>query len=158
MKLTIIAAHDLNYGIGYENQLPWRLPADLAFFKAHTFGKAILMGRKTFESIGKPLTGRQNIVLTTQNIQIPEVDVISDINTFASLGLDELFICGGASIYQYFLPLAHELIITEVNARCKADAHFPKYAKQEFEEHVLGMHPVDEKNQYAMVFKQYVRR
>jgi len=157
MKLTIIAAHDLNLGIGYQNQLPWRLPADLAFFKSKTFGKPILMGRKTFESIGKPLPGRQNIVVSGQGISIAGVDVIQDLKQLSQFSFQELIICGGSSIYQYFLPFADEMIITIVEAKCQVDAYFPDYEKSAFKENHLGVHPADEKNQYIMVFKQYIR-
>lgn len=157
MKLTIIAAHDLNQGIGYQNQLPWRLPADLAFFKSKTLGKPVLMGRKTFESIGRPLPGRQNIVVSGQGISIAGVDVIQDLKQLSQFNLQELIICGGSSIYQYFLPFTDEMIITIVEAECQVDSYFPVYDKSAFKENNIGVHPADEKNQYNMVFKQYIR-
>ena len=155
MKLTIIAAHDLNHGIGYHNQLPWRLPADLAFFKASTYGKPILMGRKTFESIGRPLPGRQNMVLTRQALTIAGVEIVTDMK---QLHQREVMIIGGASIYQQFLPLVDEMLITEVQATTQVDSYFPAYDKALFEETVINQQPADDNNQYAMIFKRYIRK
>lgn len=157
MKLRLIAAHDLNYGIGYENQLPWQLPADMAFFKAKTLGKPILMGRKTFESIGRPLPGRRNIVLTSKVMKVSGIEIISDISQINDLNLQELMIIGGSSLYQYFLPIVDEMLITEVNAHTRADTYFPFYEKGSFKELILGQQVADESNQYAMTFKQYLR-
>ena len=157
MKLTIITAHDLNFGIGYENKLPWHLPADMAFFKAKTLGKAILMGRKTFESIGRPLPGRRNLVLTSSPMRTKGIEVLSDINDCRTLNIDELMIIGGSSVYQYFLPMIDEMFVTEVKANAKVDTYFPVYEKGAFEETVLGYHSADEINQYAMEFKHYIR-
>ena len=95
MKITLIAACDKARGIGFQGQLPWHLPADLAFFKRQTLGKTILMGRKTYESIGRPLPGRRNVVITGQQLIIPGIEVIHDLSAMWQLKVDELMVIGG---------------------------------------------------------------
>jgi dihydrofolate reductase len=158
MKISMIAAHDLNMGIGYKNNLPWHLPADFAFFKTNTLGKTILMGRKTFESIGKPLPGRRNIVLSRQQLDIDGVETIQHVDAIKQLDLDELMIIGGSSLYELFLPTANQILLTEVQASFCVDTYFPSFEQSLFAKTILATHPADDKNPYAMVFKQYSRR
>ena len=131
MKTSIIVAMGTNNVIGIDNQLPWHLSADLKYFKATTMGKPILMGRKTFESIGRPLPGRTNIVMTRdQSWSADGVSVVHDIEAAKAVamadGADELMIIGGAEIYKQTLASADRLYVTEVTLAPKGDAYFPE--------------------------------
>ena len=125
--LTLIVATERHNGIGINNNLPWRLPEDLAFFKRTTTGHPILMGRKTFESIGRPLPNRRNIVITRNpDWQHEGVETAGSLQQAADLAGDgEVFVIGGAQIYADALPLASRLIVTEIDADFACDAFFP---------------------------------
>ena len=125
--LTLIVATERHNGIGINNALPWRLPEDLAFFKRTTTGHPILMGRKTFESIGRPLPNRRNIVITRNpDWQHEGVDTAGSLQQAADLAGDgEVFVIGGAQIYADALSLASRLIVTEIDADFACDAFFP---------------------------------
>jgi dihydrofolate reductase len=134
MKIALIVAASQNNVIGLDNQLPWHLPEDLQYFKAVTMGKPILMGRKTYDSIGRPLPGRTNIVLTRDaNWSAEGVVVVNDLDSAtaasekacAAAGVDELMIIGGEQIYRKFLPVAEKLYLTKVEAVVEGDAYFP---------------------------------
>jgi dihydrofolate reductase len=134
MKISLIVAASQNNVIGLNNQLPWHLPEDLQYFKAVTMGKPILMGRKTYESIGRPLPGRTNIVLTRDaNWSAEGVVVVNDLDSAraasekacVTAGVDELMIIGGEQIYRKFLPVADKLYLTKVEAVVEGDAYFP---------------------------------
>ncbi len=136
MKVSLIAAVAANGVVGCNNQLPWYLPEDLKYFKRITMGKPILMGRKTFASIGKPLPGRTNIVLSRQaDLQLPGVRVVPNVESGVELasaiasgdGCEELMIIGGADIDPLGLPLAQRLYLTEVQAAVAGDAYFPDF-------------------------------
>ncbi|MGZ3239458.1 MAG: dihydrofolate reductase [Burkholderiaceae bacterium] len=126
--LTIIVATDTQRGIGINNQLPWRLPEDLAFFKRTTSGHPIIMGRKTFDSIGRPLPNRRNIVITRNPEWKHEgVEAVTSLQAAAKLvGDTEAFIIGGAQIYVEALPLTDRLIVTEIDKTFNCDAFFPQ--------------------------------
>ncbi|OON94394.1 MAG: diacylglycerol kinase [Candidatus Epulonipiscioides saccharophilum] len=125
--ISMIAAVANNGVIGMDNNLPWRIKEDLAFFKRMTKNKTVIMGRKTFESIGKPLAGRKNVVLTsTANIKDTEV-VNNFTQTLEIAKLDNAFIIGGAKIYELFLPYTDVLYITEVNLNVAGDTLFPEF-------------------------------
>ncbi|MFZ6744602.1 dihydrofolate reductase [Undibacterium sp. JH2W] len=126
-SLSIIVATDSKQGIGINNKLPWHLPEDLAHFKRTTSGHAIVMGRKTFESIGRPLPNRRNIVVTRNpEWQHAGVEVVASLDAARALLSNELaFIIGGAQIYQQSLDLADELIVTEIQQEFACDAFFP---------------------------------
>ncbi|MEM9080896.1 MAG: dihydrofolate reductase [Verrucomicrobiota bacterium] len=130
-KLIAIVAHDPNRLIGRDGDLPWHLPGDLAFFKRTTSGHPILMGRKTFDSIGRPLPKRQNIILTRDpQWSADGTTIIQHPDQLPSLQLSQpepVFIIGGAQIYQLFLPLLDELIVTHVHQTHQGDTHFPEY-------------------------------
>ena len=131
MHLTAIVAHDPNRLIGAGGDLPWHLPADLAFFKKTTSGHPIVMGRKTFESIGRALPKRQNIVLTRDPSWTADgVTVIHSPGELTQLAIeqpDPVYIIGGAEIYLQFLPLLDELLVTQVHAAYQGDTYFPEY-------------------------------
>ena len=131
MILTAIVAMTPEHIIGKEGELPWNLPDDLKFFKGHTSGHPIVMGRKTFDSIGRPLPKRQNIVITrdpdwshngVEMIQNPE-----DLNNFQLIN-QRVFIIGGEQIYRFFLPILNEIIITHVTDYHEGDTYFPEYS------------------------------
>lgn len=123
-----IAAMSLNCVIGNGNQIPWHLPEDFKWFKATTTGHVIVMGRKTFESIGKPLPNRETIVLTRGAWSHPGVKTIHSLDELPALvGDKQVFICGGAQIYEQTLPLCAELFLTLVKREVAGDAFFPKF-------------------------------
>ncbi|MBB3169994.1 type 3 dihydrofolate reductase [Simiduia aestuariiviva] len=133
-EIALIVAKAENDTIGRDNQLPWHLPDDLAYFKRVTMGKPIIMGRKTFESIGRPLPGRPNIVITRQPDWLAEgVTVCNSVEQAIALGcnmaeqagVDEAMVIGGSEIYRQALPLASRLYLTQVHAEVPGDAHFP---------------------------------
>ncbi|MEM7262589.1 MAG: dihydrofolate reductase [Planctomycetota bacterium] len=127
MRISLIVATDLDGVIGRDGTLPWRLPADLAYFKRTTMGCPIIMGRKTYESIGRPLPGRQNVVLTRDASFVADgCDVVTDLDAaLAAVGeVDEVFVIGGAQIYAAFLDRADRLHHTVVHTRVAGDTRF----------------------------------
>ncbi len=143
ITLSIIVAMANNRAIGKDNQLLWHLPEDLQYFKRVTMGKPIVMGRKTFESIGRPLPGRLNIVITRQTEWSHEgVKVVNTIDDALKLaeaqslidGVDEVMVIGGAEIYQTSLPQAQRLYLTRVDAHIDGDAFFPEINNNEWTE------------------------
>ncbi|MAY41800.1 MULTISPECIES: dihydrofolate reductase [unclassified Neptuniibacter] len=143
MKLAIIVAQDKNRAIGIENKLPWHLPEDLRYFKRVTMGKPIIMGRNTFDSIGRPLPGRVNIVVSRQEGYSPEgVKVVNSLEAATELaesiclidGVDEAMIIGGAQIYSQAIGVADRLYLTEVDAEINGDAWFPEFDRSAWNE------------------------
>ncbi len=136
-RISVIAALAKNRVIGIENRLPWRLPEDLAHFKALTFNHPILMGRKTFESLGRPLPGRTNIVIT-RNPGYRKDGCLVAASIPAAIALcedaDEIFFIGGAELYAQAIPLADRLYLTEVDIEAEGDAWFPEYDRSAFRE------------------------
>jgi dihydrofolate reductase len=127
--LIAIAAVARNRGIGIQNKLPWHIPEDFAFFKRTTMGQALVMGRKTYESIGRPLPGRTTIVLSRSGFSAPQVLTASNWEECWQLAPDKtLFLAGGAALYQEALPWCSELLITHVDAEPMADAFFPDWS------------------------------
>ncbi|MER1957387.1 MAG: dihydrofolate reductase [Solibacillus sp.] len=128
--ISLIVAHDKNYVIGYENGMPWHLPGDLKYFKDMTMGKPIIMGRKTFESIGRPLPGRRNIVITRNDkYHAQGIETVSSLDAALALVKDvpEIMVIGGAQIFEQAMPLADKLYITLINHEFKGDTYFPRY-------------------------------
>ncbi len=157
--LTLIVATERHNGIGINNTLPWRLPEDLAFFKRTTTGHPILMGRKTFESIGRPLPNRRNIVITRNPAwQHEGVDTAGSLQQAADLAGDgEVFVIGGAQIYADALPLAARLIVTEIDADFACDAFFPAIDSAVWKEVSREPHQSAEQG-FAYAFVIYHRR
>lgn len=156
-SLTLIVATDRKNGIGINNALPWRLPEDLAFFKRTTTGHTIIMGRKTFDSIGRPLPNRRNIVITRNpQWQHEGVEAVSSLQAAAALvGEGEAFVIGGAQIYGEALPLASRLIVTEIDAEFACDAFFPELDLAVWAETSRESHHSDGQNfDYAFVIYQ----
>lgn len=127
--ISIIVATDISRGIGKDNKLLWDIPEDLSHFKRTTLGKAIVMGRKTYESIGRPLPGRDTIVLTTNPEYSAEgVQIVGSIEEVLELNAhgNEIMICGGAQIYEQFLPYVDRIYLTTVYSEYEADTYFPE--------------------------------
>lgn len=159
-RISIIAALARNRVIGIENRLPWKLPEDLAHFKALTLGYPILMGRKTFESLGRPLPGRTNIVITRNPDYRPEgCKVAASIaDAVASCGeASEVFFIGGAELYRQVLPLADRLYLTEVKIDAEGDAWFPEYDRAAFREVGRESHRGEKADRLAFDFVVYDR-
>ncbi len=155
MRLSIIVAMDKNQLIGKNNALPWYLPADLAYFKKTTLGKTVLMGRKTYDSIGKPLSNRRNVVVSrTADFKASGCEVVSSIDAALALAKNdnEIIVMGGASFYQQILPRVDRLYITEIEGEFEGDSHFPKFNRDDFLETNRQSHPADAKNSYPYHF------
>ncbi len=155
MRLTIIAAIGRNGEIGRGGGLPWRLPADLAFFKRTTTGHAVIMGRKTFDEVKKPLPGRENIVVTRNRGFAAEgvVAVASLDEAIAHCsGRGEAFVIGGAEIYRQALPVADRMILSRIDGEFEADTYFPAYDSFAWREVSRERHEADEKNRWACEF------
>jgi dihydrofolate reductase len=163
VKLTIVVAVADNGVIGHKNTLPWHLPADLRHFKSTTMGKPILMGRKTHESIGRPLPGRLNIVLTTQPDYLAEgCRVVHSIDEAIELvegeGGDEVMVIGGAKLYEDALPRADRIHLTRVHADFAGDTWFPELEVGDWMEIASEQQQADTDNAYACTFLTLVRR
>ena len=150
-----LAALVLNGVIGSGNRMPWHLPADLKRFKALTWGKPMLMGRKTLDAIGKPLPGRRNLVLTRgTDLRIPGIEIVHSVEEALAVcaGAPELMVIGGAEVYRLFLPLAQRMHLTRVHAPIVGDTRFPNCDWNEWRKLERSTHPADERNRYAMTF------
>ena len=156
---TIIAAMDRNRLIGVENDLPWRLSADLQNFKKLTSGNAIIMGRKTWDSLGRPLPKRHNIVITrNKDFTAEGCTVVNSLEeALKAAGDDKAYIIGGGQIYSMSLELADEMILTEVDTEAKGDAWFPKFDKSTWTLKSKESFQADEKNEHPFSFCHYVK-
>jgi len=155
MRIAIIVAMAGNRVIGRNNQLPWRIPADLRHFRALTMGKPIIMGRKTYESIGRPLPGRDNIVITADRLyQAEGCQVVYSIDQAlqAAGRCEEALIIGGANLYRQTLEYADRLYLTLVKAEPQGDAWFPEVEPQQWREIEREKHKADESNEYDYDF------
>jgi dihydrofolate reductase len=157
--ISLIWAMDDNRTIGKNNDLPWRLPADLAYFKKVTYGHPVVMGRKTYESIGKPLPGRENIIVTRNKDYRPKgVTVVHSLEEVKQTKQEEIFVIGGAQIFEQALPLADRLYVTHIHETFEGDTFFPDFNEEEWKvvKQEQGMR--DEKNPYEFEFIVYERR
>ncbi|WP_019613285.1 type 3 dihydrofolate reductase [Psychromonas ossibalaenae] len=156
MKVSMIAAMAEDRVIGLDNKMPWHLPADLQFFKRVTLGKPVIMGRKTYQSIGRPLPGRKNIVLTRdKNLEIQGVSCVQTVEQALDLvqGVEEVMVIGGATIYQQFLNRATRLYLTFIDFKTQGDTQFPDYqAAADWSESDREAHLADQKNVYNYQF------
>lgn len=149
MRVSLVVAMAENRVIGRDNALPWHLPADLRFFKNLTLGKPIIMGRKTYESIGRPLPGRQNIVLTRDdNFKAPGCDICSSLEQamLAARDAGEVMIIGGAALYDAVLDTADRIYLTEVHSDIQGDTWFPELDPSHWTEISRERHFADERN------------
>ncbi len=142
MSIVLIAAIGKNRELGKQNRLIWRLPQDLQFFKQMTMGKTIVMGRKTFESLPKLLSGRRHVVLSRSKCDFPsEVIVYDSLEQLLFNEEDELFVIGGEQIYQLFLGYASKMYLTLIDAEDKkADAYFPEFCESEWDKTVIDQY------------------
>ena len=160
MKIFLIAAMASNRVIGLENRLPWHLPADLRRFKQLTMGHTVVMGRKTFDSIGRPLPGRSNVVVTRQEGYAPQgVRVVHSIEEAlrTSQG-DEIFVAGGGDIFQQVLPVADRLYLTIIEEAFPGDAYFPEYDESQWRLVDREDHGPTEDAPYSWSFQTFDRQ
>jgi len=160
MIISLIAAMDRNRLIGADNGMPWHLPADFKHFKAVTMGKPVIMGRKTFESIGRPLPGRKNIVVSASGFTADGITVVDSIEKAleAAGDAEEVMVIGGASFYAQMIDRADRMYLTHVDAECQGDAWFPEFNLDDWT--VVGQqhYPADEKNSYSFRVVEYQRK
>jgi dihydrofolate reductase len=152
MRLSLVVAMALNRVIGRDNALPWRLPADLAYFKRVTMGHPVIMGRRTHESIGKPLPGRLNVVVTRQrDFAAPGCVVVGSLDAAwqaAAEGGDEACVIGGTTLFEETLPLADTIHLTEVLAEVEGDTYFPRFRRADWREVEVISQPADARHAY----------
>ena len=153
-RISMIVAMDENGLIGRGGQLPWRLPEDLKHFRRLTLGKTVLMGRKTWDSLGKPLEGRRNWVLSRDPAFRPAgCEVFATLEQALAAHRDEeLVVIGGAELYRQALPLAHTLHLTRVHARVEGDTSFPAWTPSDFKQTAVVEHPADAHHAHAYSF------
>jgi dihydrofolate reductase len=157
---SIVVAYDKNFGIGAGNDLLWMrdLPADLTHFKELTTGHTIIMGRKTFDSIGRALPHRQSIVISREQLSIPDVTVVSSIEEAYKAANDEsIFIIGGGQIYELAMDSVDQILATEVDGVFKPEVFFPRISDTWIESN-REHHEKDDRNKYNYDFVTYVRR
>jgi len=160
-EIVIVAALARNGVIGRDNGLPWRLKADLQHFRALTIGHPIVMGRNTWTSLGRPLPGRRNMVVTRDPGFRPEgAEVFGspEAAIAAAADADQLFVIGGAQLYDALMPLAERLVLTEVWADVEGDAHFPIFDRSDFVEERRDPRQADADNEFDFDFVEYRRR
>ncbi|MGL9734493.1 MAG: type 3 dihydrofolate reductase [Symbiopectobacterium sp.] len=158
--ISLIAALAVDRVIGMENAMPWHLPADLAWFKRQTLNKPIIMGRSTFRSIGQPLPGRKNIVISSRASDDERVTLVSTLEAAleAASAAEEVMVIGGGSIYQQMLPKASRLYLTHINAEVEGNTHFPEYEPDAWSSVFSEFHYADEKNSHSYCFEILERR
>ncbi|MCL1694820.1 MULTISPECIES: dihydrofolate reductase [unclassified Lysinibacillus] len=157
--ISLIVAHDNNNVIGYENGMPWHLPGDLKYFKDKTMGKPMIMGRKTFESIGRPLPGRRNIVITRDESYYADgIEVVTSLEGALALAGDvpEIMIIGGEQIFRLSMDIADRLYITKINHAFNGDTYFPEY-EQNFVE-VTSEEPETAPEGYTFQYQIFERK
>ena len=158
--ISLIAALAVDRVIGMENAMPWNLPADLAWFKRNTLNKPVIMGRLTWESIGRPLPDRKNIVISSKPHEDSRVEWVSSMEAaIAACGdAEEIMVIGGGSIYEQFLPLAQRLYLTHIDAEVEGDTHFPDYSPDEWQSTFSEFHDADASNSHGYCFEILERR
>src|SRR5690606_4057986 len=160
MTISLIAAMSRERAIGANNQMLWHLPKELAHFKRTTLNKTVVMGRKTYESLGRPLPNRRNVILTRQqDLHIEGCEIVHTVEeVLQKYGDEELMITGGGEIYELFLPIADRLYLTKVGVDiAHADAYFPEFDEQEFTLTSSEFVESDEKNKYSFTICVYDR-
>ena len=155
MRRSLIVARARNGTIGLANAMPWHLPADLAHFKRTTLGHPVIMGRRTWESIGRALPGRRNIVVSrTLGFRAPGAEVVGTLAEAweAVRDADEAFVIGGAQLYADALPQVDRIYLTDMAGEVEGDTFFPALDARQWRESLLGEHPADERNRFALRF------
>jgi dihydrofolate reductase len=161
MRRSLVVAVARNGVIGRDNALPWRLPADLAYFKKVTLGHPVVMGRRTHESIGKPLPGRTNIVVTrNRDLVAPGCVVVGSLEEAwkAAGDADEACVIGGTSLFEESLPVADLIHLTEVEADVEGDTYFPPFDRSQWSEREVSRHPADERHAYPFRIVELTRK
>lgn len=158
-QVALIVAMAADRVIGRDNALPWRLSTDLRHFKALTMGCPVVMGRKTFESIGRPLPGRRNLVLSRSPARTIEgCEMVGTLDEALAIDVPRLFVIGGAQIYAQALPRATHLFVTQVAARIEGDTRFPDVAWEDFSLIDYSAHEPGPGDDHAFAFFEYRRR
>ncbi|CAG7627908.1 Dihydrofolate reductase [Paenibacillus solanacearum] len=161
MTVSFIFAMDETRGIGIDNKMPWYLPNDFAYFKSKTLGHTVLMGRKTFDSLGgKPLPKRRNVVLTRDpSFSAEGIETVRTVEEAMEYGRgeEELFVIGGSEVFRLFLPYADRMYVTEIAHRFRVDTYFMEVDMQEWREASRERGLKDERNPYAYDFVVYER-
>jgi dihydrofolate reductase len=162
MRISLIVAMDRGSGIGIENRIPWRLSNDLRRFRDLTLGHHLIVGRRTYESIGRPLPGRRMIILSRDlTCRIDQCLVAHSLAAAIGIARDsgetELFIGGGAEIYGLALPLTERIYLTRVEVTLPADTFFPAWDPRQWSETIVSTHPADERNEFDSTFLIYDR-
>ena len=158
--ISLIAALAVDRVIGMENAMPWTLPADLAWFKRNTLNKPGIMGRLTWESIGRPLPGRKNIVVSSKPGTDDRVEWVTSIEAALNAcgDAEEIMVLGGGRIYEQLLPKAQKLYLTHIAAEVEGDTHFPDYEPDEWQSVFSEFHDADENNSHSYCFEILERR
>jgi dihydrofolate reductase len=161
LLISLLVAATDNGVIGRDNGMPWHLPDDLKHFKTLTLGKPVLMGRRTYQSIGRPLPGRTNLVLTrSADWSVPGVTVVADLDAAVRAAgcAPELVVVGGAQVYALALPRATRIYLTRIHANIEGDTRLPELDLHHWHELSRQLHPVDARHPYAMSFVTLERR
>lgn len=161
MKISLVAALTRNHVIGKGNQTPWHMPADLRRFKELTMGKPIVMGRKTHQSIGRVLIGRQNIILSrSQDFKVHKASVVNSLQEAFALVKDapDVMIIGGAEVFKDVLPIASALYLTWIEAHIAGDVYFPSFELSRWTAVREEKHAADNENPYPYTFTDYLLR
>lgn len=158
--ISLIAALAADRIIGMENAMPWNLPADLAWFKRNTLNKPVIMGRLTFESIGRPLPGRLNIVVSSQSGNHEGVTWVTSLEEAvkAAGDVEEMMVIGGGRVYEQMLARADRLYLTHIDAEVEGDTQFPDYEPDEWQSTFSEFHDADEQNSHSYCFEILDRR
>ena len=158
-KISLVVVVDENNGLGYQNRLLCHLPADLKHFKEITWGKPIVMGYKTYQSIGRVLPGRQNIILSRQTRDIPGAHIAHSVHEVLDLSADapEVMIIGGAEIFKQFLKYTRQIYLTRIHHLFTADTYFPDILDASWQCQSKKFQTHDEKNLYNVTFFRYAR-
>jgi len=161
MIVSAVVAIGENNAIGKDNQLLWRLPADLKHFKEITSGHTVIMGRKTYDSVGKPLPNRRNIIITrNKDLEIPGVEIVASMDEALALCQEEeeVYVIGGAQIYASSMHLTDKIYLTRVHQSFEADSFFPEIDPGIWSETEVEPHQPDEKNPIGYTFSTLIRR
>jgi dihydrofolate reductase len=158
--ISLIAAMAADRVIGMDNAMPWHLPADLAWFKRHTLNKPVIMGRRTWESVGRPLPDRLNIVISSQPSTAEGVTWVASIEEAlqAAGEAEEVMVIGGGRIYEQFLAQADKLYLTHIDAEVVGDTTFPDFEPEEWQSTFSEFHDADDKNSHSYCFEILERR
>ncbi len=161
MIISLVAAAGNNNVIGGNNRLLWKMPTDMKFFMNLTMNHSVIMGRKTYESFGKPLKNRKNIIITRdKTLLIEGCEVVHSLDEALLLvkGEEEVFIIGGAEIYRQSMSIANKIYLTRIYGDFEGDAYFPDINQEKWLQTRIAEHPADEKNPYPFAFLEYIKK